>query len=341
MRRKTQEEFEREVRELTGDEFTVLGEYISSKVRVRMLHNTCGREFEMMPASFLYKGCRCTHCAKGGGLKRDNAWFMEKLADEGDVVTGEYEFLEEYAGYHEKIAVKHHVCGHEYRVTPNKFLMGRRCPKCAKGGVKRNHEWFMERVQEQEYYDGDYTFLEEYQTYHTKILVRHEECGHEYRVTPHMFLGGRRCPHCDASHGEKRVASVLTSNGIEYEREKTFEGLVDKRPLRYDFYITDVGYRPFLIEYDGEQHYKPTIYDEIEPLSERQRRDRIKNRYARDNNIPLYRIPYTQINNIKEIVEALLTQHHTIDTRLYEHEEPSLVPEEEPVTSEEPELVLQ
>lgn len=42
----------------------------------------------------------------------------------------------------------------------------------------------------------EYTFKEEYQKAKNKILVRHNECGYEYLVSPTNFLSGNRCPKC-------------------------------------------------------------------------------------------------------------------------------------------------
>ena len=45
-----------------------------------------------------------------------------------------------------------------------------------------------------------------------------------------------------------------------------------------------------LIEFDGEQHYKQE--DFFWKLEITQHRDNLKNIYAKENNIPLVRIPY-------------------------------------------------
>ena len=41
-------------------------------------------------------------------------------------------------------------------------------------------------------------------------------------------------------------------------------------------------------------------------LKETQIRDRIKNKYCKDNNIKLIRIPYFEFDNIDEILKCLL-----------------------------------
>ena len=53
------------------------------------------------------------------------------------------------------------------------------------------------------------------------------------------------------------------------------------------------------IEVDGEQHWKP-VYGR-QALLKQKEHDRRKNSYALANKIPLYRIPYWEIDNIKLI----------------------------------------
>lgn len=45
---------------------------------------------------------------------------------------------------------------------------------------------------------GEYTFLDHYVNYHTKIRVKHNKCGNVYEVKPNNFLNGKRCPYCSS-----------------------------------------------------------------------------------------------------------------------------------------------
>jgi len=63
-RTKTNEEFIKEVYKLVGDEYTVLGEYTKSDIKIKFRHNNIkcnNNEFEMKPANFL-QGNRCPEC---------------------------------------------------------------------------------------------------------------------------------------------------------------------------------------------------------------------------------------------------------------------------------------
>lgn len=56
--------------------------------------------------------------------------------------------------------------------------------------------------------EGVYVCIGEYVNTSTKVLMRHDACGHEYETTPLNFVQGRRCPNC-ASKG-KRPGAQLT-----------------------------------------------------------------------------------------------------------------------------------
>ncbi len=56
--KKNTEQFKKEVCDLVGEEYTVLGEYKNSKTKIKIKHNKCGYEYEVTPNSFL-RGRRC------------------------------------------------------------------------------------------------------------------------------------------------------------------------------------------------------------------------------------------------------------------------------------------
>ena len=151
-----------------------------------------------------------------------------------DLVKDEYSVLGEYVNNKEKILMRHNTCGHEYMVQPNKFLTGRRCPKCSHGSTLKGLDQFKSEV-----YDlvGDeYTVLGNYEGNNTKILMRHNTCGHEYMVTPVKFSSGNRCPKC--SHGSTRKTIEDIKKEIEevdpnYELVSEYKGRKTKVKLRH------------------------------------------------------------------------------------------------------------
>ena len=97
---------------------------------------------------------------------------------------------------------------------------------------------------------------------------------------------------------EDNVISILKKGKIRFIREKTFSDL--KHGLfRFDFYIFNLQGAPAIVEVDGEQHFKP-VYGR-QAFLKGQEHDRQKNSYCLANNIPLYRIPYWEIKNLRTV----------------------------------------
>ena len=61
--------FEEDVRELVGDEYEFLDEYVGSQVKMRVLHTGCGKVFKTTQNKFFIQGSRCPNCVYSRGEK--------------------------------------------------------------------------------------------------------------------------------------------------------------------------------------------------------------------------------------------------------------------------------
>lgn len=101
------------------------------------------------------------------------------------------------------------------------------------------------------------------------------------------------------SKGEERIIELLKKGRYKFEREKRFSDL--KHGLyRFDFYVVSGRAIPCILEYNGEQHYQHVkkfhaTRTEFEAAKERDRR---KISYCLTHNIPLYIIPYWELDNL-------------------------------------------
>jgi hypothetical protein len=112
------------------------------------------------------------------------------------------------------------------------------------------------------------------------------------------------------------VCIIKREQDIKFENEHTFADLKGEKGyvLRYDFAITSEDYEIIgLIEYDGVQHFKPTRFGNMtkneahEALIKLKEYDRLKNKYANENNIPLLRISYKKkLNKIYLILNEFI-----------------------------------
>ena len=97
---------------------------------------------------------------------------------------------------------------------------------------------------------------------------------------------------------EKRVITLLKKSKIRFEREKRFTDL-KRGKYRFDFYIYAYGGRA-IIEVNGEQHYQyiPKFYSTRAEFEHTKERDRRKISYCLAHDIPLYIIPYWELDNL-------------------------------------------
>ena len=125
------------------------------------------------------------------------------------------------------------------------------------------------------------------------------ECGSIVSVQEnHLSEGTIKSCGCTISSGEESISAILTSKGIEFERQKTFAGCKYKRLLKFDFYIPKIN---AVIEYQGMQHYEPIeFFGGLDGLKELQKRDQIKRDYCNTNHIAHFEISY------KEDIETAL-----------------------------------
>jgi predicted Zn-ribbon and HTH transcriptional regulator len=372
-RQKTHDEFVAEVKNMYGDAYSVIGNYINSKTKIRMRHNICNYEWDVTANSFIIGDSKCPKCA---GRHRNTEIVREEISE---ILGEEYVLISEYKRIDEHVIIKHLKCGHEYKVVPTSIIHQKtRCPLCFGKNKKTTEEY---KIIVKTLVGDEYTVLGEYQNNRTHILMRHEICGHEYLVTPGNFinnesrcpqcfgkhqltteefktrvlnkvgseyevigeysnintkvtfrhnicgnefemlpnnfvLAGQRCPYCNLqSKGENVINKYLEKLNYNYQREYVDREVTSStgRVLRFDFALLSDNNVLALIEYDGEQHYRPVTFNGIdvnraEALHDKTKRhDQIKNTYCQQHNIPLIRIPYWEFDNIESILTEKLS----------------------------------
>lgn len=125
MFKKTTSQFKKEVFELVGNEYEVLGEYITAKDNIKIKHIICDRVYETTPDSFVNAGSRCFNC-----LPNKPKSTKEHYEEVATLTDSEYELLGEYTGSKKNTLYVHHVCKTSFEKIPELFLIGIRCPKC-------------------------------------------------------------------------------------------------------------------------------------------------------------------------------------------------------------------
>ena len=127
------------------------------------------------------------------------------------------------------------------------------------------------------------------------------DCGNEKVIVGASLVSGltHSCGCMAQSVGEMIIDRILNSMGLKYKTQVKFTDLtgIGEYPLSFDFGVYDnKDELIFLIEYQGQQHYKPVDYfGGEEKFQQQQFHDELKREYAEEYiGVPLLEIPYTE-----------------------------------------------
>ena len=128
------------------------------------------------------------------------------------------------------------------------------------------------------------------------------DCGNkEYYCAISDLQSGKihSCGCNTRSYGERKINEILLNNNYEFIQQYRFKNS-EISNKRYDFAILNSDNSILrLIEFDGEQHYKPKdCFGGEKGYLKQKESDKLKNEFALKNNIPLVRIPYWELDNI-------------------------------------------
>ena len=135
-------------------------------------------------------------------------------------------------------------------------------------------------------------------------------CGKHFIALPAKIASGHTtsCGCRIQSSKEQLIQEYLTSNNIDFVSQYSFQDCRYKYKLKFDFALFKNNQIFYLIEYDGQQHYKPIdFYGGKEFFDKTKARDKIKNEYCTQHNIPLLRLKYDLTDDeIKEQIANII-----------------------------------
>lgn len=232
--------------------------------------------------------------------KRKETKYTRNFKDDvKNIVGDEYEVLDDYKGCLTPIRFRYNcnLCQNNiFYMRPNDFLggknkKGQRCPVCS--GHDRKEYFYINKLNTEHKNSGfvikDINFKE------NKVEIEHLSCGKKFTRSfsyingSYIKKGSLLCPYCNVKSKANNITrDILESRGIKYIEEKRFSDLPNRR---FDFLVFYNSSDFFIIENDGIQHEEQINYfDSKDSFIERQKRDEEKTKYAKEHNIPLFRI---------------------------------------------------
>lgn len=267
------------------------------------------------PSDFLKSGhCCCKKCTEEVNSKKGEILFLNKAKE---IHNNKYDYsLMNYKNRKTKVKI---ICPEHgsFEQLPSNHIHPKKpqgCPKCGHlKAAKKKQITTKEFIQKSKEINGnryDYSKTK-FINMKTKVEIICPEHGSFFQNPDNHLRKKYGCPFCNESHGEKEISKWLKKNNLSFEREKVYLDDYGPKgwPLPYDFYITN---KNILIEYEGEQHFKPICYGGIDieraktNLKKQRHYDWLKRKYAKDKRIPIIYINYW--DDVSKKLDLLLSR---------------------------------
>ena len=301
-------EFIRRAKEIHGNKFGYdKVDYVNSYTKVKIKCKIHGW-FHQIPSTHI-DSCGCTKCGIELRAERKRKTTQKFIKDARKVHGKTYGYDKvDYIGSHTKVKIECKIHGFFDMAPTNHLFNNNGCKKCAyKRNIKLQRKTKQQFIKEARRVHGKTYGYDKAKYLNNKIPLK-IKCkikGHGFfdQAPTHHIHRGQGCHKCvdlKNSKGVQTIELFLKQKKIKYERERRFPDLRDKRYLPLDFWLPKLK---IAIEFDGEQHSRIGIFSATkEKLRSIQKRDRIKNKWAKKHRYTMIRISYIQLNNINEIL---------------------------------------
>ena len=305
----TTEEFIRRAKEVWGDRYTYeKSVYTTSKSKVIVTCSIHG-DFPTTAYDFL-KGHGCPSCGmdvvKQKRRKPQDDFIAQCKAIHGD----RYDYSQTvYKGKRKKVTI---ICREHgpFEQWPDGHLAGQGCKWCKCDMQKdlfsmgRDEFIFKARKVHGDKYDYSQVVYVNNKTNVTVICPEHGP----FEVMPQDHIQKKNgCPKCQTSKGETSIHVWLDAHGIKHDWHKPIHtpmAIGKRKKFVPDFYVESAN---LIIEFNGEQHYKPKeLWGGEKQLKNQQRRDAALREFCKQEGFRLLEIPYTDFDRIEEILEQEL-----------------------------------
>ena len=261
----------------------------------------------MMSANTHKSGHGCPSCA---GNKKTTKEIFIKYAKLKYGNKHDYSLISEVNNDRTKIKIKCNICGNIFEQRVNNYLNGKGCPKCTLL-AKCDREAFIKKAKLKHGDKYDYSLVDNIKNRKNKVKIICKKCGMVFEQRANNHLNGQGCPKCNESHLERDVRIKLYKNNINFETQKTFPWLRNKREMPLDFYLTDYN---IAIECQGIQHHKVHGFFTEEKVRYTKAMDKLKLRLCREHNVPIFYINYN--DNLEERLNELLNKINLIKDKV-------------------------
>ena len=215
-----------------GDEYSLVGDYLSTKENVSVVHNPCGKVITIT-ASIITRQrrkntslCSCSEDTRQQQIQKEkNENFVKKMHEDGIL---DFEILDDYIDMNTEINFKHLTCGYDFSVTPENFFKRvNKCPNCTENNrviyknQEEKNEVFQKKLDEKV---SGFKLVGDYMTKLERITLYHEKCHKEFTTDMVSFeSSGYKCPYCETKKYKYSKDITLKEKIKCFEREWNYE----------------------------------------------------------------------------------------------------------------------
>lgn len=255
-------------------------------------------------------GVNCCQYCIGRNLPN---WYIQKEIEER---YPQYSVISTYTGMNNSLTC--YCKKHSVTFTNDAkyiFYDGRGCKECEherrSTACRLSDDVIVQRVFEANP-DIEILSLDGYVNGESYIPLRCKKCGHEWQ-SPYfsIVVNQTQCPACSFGYkGEQKLIQILNSLNLNFKPQYKIKECRRKRALPFDNSLLDENNNVIgLFEYYGEQHYSPVEYfGGEEKYKDTIYRDKIKQNYCKEHNIPLLIIPYWEYDNMEYLVQDFINK---------------------------------
>jgi hypothetical protein len=294
----TTEEFLEKAKEKFGDRYDYSKVVVHLQDEVTIICKVHG-PFTQIPRVHLNSKYGCRDC----GIDATSVSFEEFLKKANEKFGNRYDYSHaKFKRMRTKITI---ICPihKEFFQTPSRHLNSNGCDRC---GRVTNTEDFI--IKANEIHNNLYSYTKTiYVAALKEVIVTCSKHG-DFSQRASYHLSGNGCQKCQTSKGEITIDNYLKDfhPKVVVKSQGTIPGCKFKKHLTFDFVLFKDDKIIGTIEFNGIQHYQPVKhFGGMKGLTMRTIRDKVKQDFCENNEIPLLIIKYDQ-NNIDELVGSFL-----------------------------------
>lgn len=267
------------------------GTWVQNCVYVALMCSECGYEWVQRKKSFISNKCfKCPKCSYRLRYtietlrEKYEKEFWSTLKDRGDtklIIPDQ-----EYKSMNTPMTFTCLAHG-DFVGTAHDVIRGNKlCPKCSE--IRRHLDIcdikkYVSRTSKNEYV----VLTDDYVKTKDKLLFEYVSLKYKFKLSFQEYKRGVRCPLFSMPISERIVSNLLQENKIEYNAQYRING--KNHAHFYDFYLPKYN---LLVEMQGIQHYGLPA-DNMYSDPDRPKWDEEKKQLAKDHNLQLLTIPYT------------------------------------------------